>query len=87
MKGASDYIDAYVTYSENTLTIPVLQDTTDENVWSAYGAKKDDMLLLDVRQGAPGEIVEGWKSPNKIAPSTEDGLATLEAAIFFHLGL
>ncbi len=60
---------------------PVLQDTTTDGVWTAYGAVKDDMVLIDLRDGAPGSIVASWMGSDMIAPATTDGRAELTATL------
>lgn len=86
MIGKESYIEAYITYTDTTVLFPVLQDTEEAGVWAAFGAVKDDMMLIDLRAGLPGLIVESWMGAGKIAPATSDDQALLMAAIDGYLG-
>ncbi len=69
------------------MLFPVLQDTTDAEIWSAYSALKDDVLILDLRDGMPGSIAAAWVGADKLTMYKEEDAAVLTATIDELLGL
>ena len=60
-------------------------DTTETELWTAYEAVKDDLVLIDQQGGAAPLIVESWMGAAKIYPSDESDKQTLLDAFAAHL--
>lgn len=80
--GTGNSIQDYVNQGSTIVQFPVLQDTDEDAVWLAFGAERQDMLLLDLQDGLPGGIVSTWTvATGQLDPTNADDLATLQAAI------
>ena len=79
--GGAAYVESYCTYGEEPLRFPVIMDTAEAQLWTAYEAVKDDMLLVNQLGGIAPTIVERWMGTDKISPSSESGKQTLQNAI------
>ena len=80
-KGLEDKVEAYCTFSENTILFPVLQDTTEAGVWAAFDAVKDDVALLDMRDGEPGTVEKIFTGEEKLSIYTDEDAALLKQTI------
>lgn len=87
LKGLEDHIEGYCTSTEDTILFPVLQDTAEAEIWSAYSALKDDVLVIDLREGAPGSIEAAWIGADSLLLYKEEDAAILKGAVDELLGL
>jgi hypothetical protein len=78
-------VESYCTYGDALKLWPIVMDTAEADLWVAYEANKDDMLLIDQQGGAAPMIVESWMGANKIYPSQDTGKQTLTDTIDAHL--
>ena len=85
LKNGEAYVDGYATYGDNLKLWPIIMDTTDTNLWDAYEAAKDDLVLIDQQAGGSGLIVESWMGSDKVYPSDESGKQALMDAFTEHL--
>ncbi|MGB0591476.1 MAG: hypothetical protein ACPGU1_17520 [Myxococcota bacterium] len=77
LKNGETYVESYFDNGGSPLLWPGVMDTTDLDLWSAYEAAKDDMILIDQLGGATPLIVESWMGPDQLHPSQEDDKQTL----------
>jgi len=64
---------------------PIIMDTSEIALWSAYDAGKDDLVLIDQQGGSPPTIVAAWKGIEKIFPADDADKQTLLDALDAHL--
>lgn len=77
MKNGEAYVDSYFDNSGDPLLWPGVMDTSELDLWGAYEASKDDMIVIDQLGGASPLIVASWMGSEQIYPSQEDGKQTL----------
>ena len=85
MKNSDAYLDPYFNTTETPFLWPAIMDSTEANLWTAYEAGKDDILLVNQLGGVPPTVVEAWMGSDKIYPSQEAGKQTLMDAIDAYL--
>jgi hypothetical protein len=73
LKNGETYVESYFDNGGAPLLWPGVMDTTELDLWAAYEAGKDDMILIDQLGGASPLIVESWMGSEQIYPSQEDG--------------
>ena len=76
---------SFIGYGTPPLAYPVLEDSTSTGVWGAYGAAKDEMVIIDHTGGGPPVVVESFQGSQKIYPSYASGKAELKEAIDTYL--
>ena len=84
-KASNAYVEGYCNYGESPLLFPVIVNTTEADLWTAYEAVKDDILMIDQQAGGTPLIVEKWMGSSKIQPTSETGRQTLMDAIDAHM--
>ena len=77
LKNGESYVESYFDNGGSPLLWPGIMDTTELNLWDAYEASKDDMVIIDQLGGAPPLLVEAWMGSEQIYPSQEEGKQVL----------
>ena len=83
--GSATATTSFIEYGTPPLAYAVLEDSSATGVWNAYGASKDDMVLISQVDGAAPVIVERLQGADKIYPAYGSGKDGLKAIIDTYL--
>lgn len=84
-QGGELQVANYATQGAQKVFFQILLDTIAADAWTAWGVSVNDMILVDLRGGAPGTIVERWTGVGQLDPTQQDQYDDLLQVIEDHL--
>lgn len=83
--GSDPHVAAYATQGEKKVFFHILQDTIAAGAFTTWSAAVNDMVLVDLRGGAPGVILERWAGVGQLDPTQPDQYDDLWQVLEGHL--